>query len=62
MSRSRYGVRLLPAWGMTEVVTTPIFAEMAVPGSTFEGAWEEKSVRAASRRLTTPAFTETTVT
>jgi CRISPR-associated protein Csm5 len=28
---------------------TPIFAEMAVPGSVFEGAWEEKSVRAAAR-------------
>ena len=28
---------------------TPIFAEMAVPGSVFEGAWEEKTVRAAGR-------------
>ncbi len=29
---------------------TPIFAEMAVPGSAFEGAWEERNVRAAGRR------------
>lgn len=29
--------------------STPIFAEMAVPGSVFEGAWEEKSVRSAGR-------------
>jgi CRISPR-associated protein Csm5 len=28
---------------------TPIFAEMAVPGSVFEGAWEEKVVRSAGR-------------
>src|SRR2546422_1080887 len=28
---------------------TPIFAEMAVPGSVFEGAWEERTVRAAGR-------------
>jgi CRISPR-associated protein Csm5 len=28
---------------------TPIFAEMAVPGSVFEGAWEERAVRAAGR-------------
>ncbi len=28
---------------------TPIFAEMAVPGSVFEGSWEEKVVRAAGR-------------
>src|SRR5262249_15251114 len=29
--------------------STPIFAEMAVPGSVFEGAWEEKSVRSSGR-------------
>ena len=29
--------------------STPIFAEMATPGSVFEGAWEEKSVRSAGR-------------
>jgi CRISPR-associated protein Csm5 len=29
--------------------STPIFAEMASPGSVFEGAWEERSVRAAGR-------------
>ena len=28
---------------------TPIFAEMADPGSVFEGAWEEKVVRSAGR-------------
>jgi CRISPR-associated protein Csm5 len=28
---------------------TPTFAEMAAPGSVFEGAWEEKIVRAAGR-------------
>jgi len=30
--------------------STPIFAEMAIPGSTFEGAWEEKTARSASRK------------
>jgi len=29
--------------------STPIFAEMATPGSVFEGAWEEKAVRSAGR-------------
>jgi len=29
--------------------STPIFAEMATPGSTFEGAWEERTVRGAGR-------------
>src|SRR5580704_2148226 len=28
---------------------TPTFAEMAVPGSVFEGAWEEKILRASGR-------------
>jgi CRISPR-associated protein Csm5 len=28
---------------------TPIFAEMAAPGSTFEGAWEEKTIRGGGR-------------
>ena len=29
--------------------STPIFAEMAAPGSTFEGAWEERNVRGTGR-------------
>lgn len=28
---------------------TPIFAEMAVPGSAFEGAWEERTMRGSGR-------------
>lgn len=29
--------------------STPLFAEMAVPGSVFEGPWEERTIRGASR-------------
>jgi CRISPR-associated protein Csm5 len=28
---------------------TPIFAEMAAPGSTFEGSWEERTMRGSGR-------------